>query len=328
MKWMDDPTYDVPFFTFENLERTGMVTNAFTTKFYWKNGRGTGKTINDFFQPLLRVSSEPEEVAHCETLLKQQFNVKDGYLISSAQKHTNNIYQITADDVESSVNGNLHLESIDGLITDIPGVMLETFGADCPSVYIVDPVHKAIGLCHSGRKGTQTHIAAVMLEAMNKAYGTQPSDVSAAISPGICTNCYEVGNDVAEDFAEDYKNKTKFMNPSSANVSAGHPDTYAADGCHHSANNNINIVNTDMNIKNITVNSNSSEIISCLPHINGRYHIDLFRAISQSLTACGVNPDNIEVSHLCTRCRSDIFYSFRAEGKISNENCGLLMINA
>lgn len=288
MKWMDDPIYDVPFFTFENLEHTGIVTNAFTTKFYWKNGRGTGETINDFFQPLLRVSSEPEEVSHCETLLKQQFNVKDGYLISSAQKHTNNIYRITAGDVESSINGNLHLESIDGLITDIPGVMLETFGADCPSVYIVDPVHKAIGLCHSGRKGTQTHIAAVMLEAMNKAYGTQPSDVSSAISPGICTNCYEVGDDVAEDFAEDYKNKTEFMNLSSANVL------------------------TD----------------SCLPHINGRYHIDLFHAISQSLIACGVHPDNIEVSHLCTRCRSDIFYSFRAEGKISNENCGLLMINA
>lgn len=288
MKWMDDPIYDVPFFTFENLERTGIVTNAFTTKFYWKNSRGTGETINDFFQPLLRVSSEPEEVSHCETLLKQQFNVKDGYLISSAQKHTNNIYRVTADDVEASIKGNLHLESIDGLITDIPGVMLETFGADCPSVYIVDPVHKAIGLCHSGRKGTQTHIAAVMLEAMNKAYGTQPSDVSSAISPGICTNCYEVGDDVAEDFAEDYKNKTEFMNLSSANVL------------------------TD----------------SCLPHINGRYHIDLFHAISQSLIACGVNPDNIEVSHLCTRCRSDIFYSFRAEGKISNENCGLLMINA
>lgn len=288
MKWMDDPIYDVPFFTFENLEHAGIVANAFTTKFYWKNGRGTGETINDFFQPLLRVSSEPEEVSHCETLLKRQFNVKDGYLISSAQKHTNNIYRVTADDVEASIKGNLHLESIDGLITDIPGVMLETFGADCPSVYIVDPVHKAIGLCHSGRKGTQTHIAAVMLEAMNKAYGTQPSDVSSAISPGICTNCYEVGDDVAEDFAEDYKNKTEFMNLSSANVL------------------------TD----------------SCLPHINGRYHIDLFHAISQSLIACGVNPDNIEVSHLCTRCRSDIFYSFRAEGKISNENCGLLMINA
>ena len=315
MKWMNDPIYDVPFFTFENLERTGIVTNAFTTKFYWKNGRGTGETINNFFQPLLRVSSEPEEVAHCETLLKQQFNVKDGYLISSAQKHTNNIYLITADDIEASVKGNLHLESIDGLITDIPGVMLETFGADCPSVYIVDPVHKAIGLCHSGRKGTQTHIAAVMLEAMNKAYGTEPADVSAAISPGICTNCYEVGDDVARDFAKDYKNKTGFMNPSSANVSSGHSDPYAAGRCHHAANNEIDIVN-----------ANSSDVISCLPHINGRYHIDLFRAISQSLIACGVNPDNIEVSHLCTRCRSDIFYSFRAEGKISNENCGLMMI--
>ncbi len=308
MKWMDEPIYDVPFFTFENLERTGIVTNAFTTKFYWKNGRGIGETINDFFQPLLRVSSEPEEVDHCEMLLKRQFEVKDGYLISSAQKHTNNIYRITSDDVEASINGNLHLESIDGLITDIPGVMLETFGADCPSVYIVDPVHKAIGLCHSGRKGTQTHIAAVMLEAMFKSYGTQPADVLAAISPGICTDCYEVGDDVAEDFVRDYKNKTKFMNLRAANVLTEPSDTYAAGKCpgdcpDHSGNG-----------------------LSCMPYINGRYHIDLLRAVTQSLTACGVDPDNIEVSHLCTRCRSDIFYSFRAEGKISNENCGLLMI--
>ena len=294
MKWIDDITYDVPFFTFENLEKTGIVTNAFTTKFYWKNGRGNGETINDFFQPLLRVSSEPDKVAHCETLIKRQFNVKDGYLISSAQRHTNNIYQITEADVAASVNGTLHLESIDGLITEVPGAMLETFGADCPSVYIVDPVHKAIGLCHSGRKGTQTHIAAVMLEAMNKAYGTQAADALAAISPGICVNCYEVGDDVAEDFTNDYKNKTEFMKHKADGSSTDHTDPF--------------------------------DVSSCLPYINGRYHIDLSRAITQSLTACGVKPENIETSDLCTRCRSDIFYSFRAEGRISNENCGLLMI--
>ena len=279
MKRIEGPKTHIPYYMFENLKKTGFVKNAFTTKLYRKNGKD-----NFFFQPLLRKDSDPEEVSCCISMLASQFEADIDMMVPSAQKHTANIHKVTLSDL-GPASMRIPFEYIDGLITDIPGVMLMTYGADCPSVYLADPVNKAIGLCHSGRKGTQQHIAAVMLRGMTDAFGTRPEDVLAAISPGICVDCYEVGNDVAEDFIKDY------LSPEGI------------------------IAISDCNVRD-----------DIMPFIDGKYHIDLFRSISCSLLAAGVPYANIEVSDLCTKCRSDIFYSFRAEGKISSENCALLMI--
>ena len=275
MKWIDHEQLSIPYYTFENLEKTHLVTNAFTTRLYRKNGQP-----DNFFQPLLRKISDPAEVSGCIRLLTAQFGTDPDHLVSSAQKHTSNIHLVTSADLGPESSRPV-LEYIDGLITNIPGVMLQTFGADCPSVYLLDPVRKAIGLCHSGRKGTQNHIASVMLRSMVQEYGTDPADVLAAVSPGICQDCYEVGIDVAEDFAQDY-----FSYPEAD------PDKKSA----------------------------------LLTFMKGKYHIDLFQAIAYSLQSSGVKAANIEISHLCTKCRADIFYSFRAEGSISSENSALLML--
>lgn len=284
MKWMDLPQLDIPYYTFENLENSGLVVNAFTTRHYRKNGEP-----DDFLQLLLRPDSNPREVTDCKQLLLKQFAVRPGNLVPSAQKHTINIHLVTDEDLGYEDMCS-HLNQVDGLITNKPGVLLQTFGADCPSVYLLDPVNKDIGLCHSGRKGTQGQIAAVMLQAMEKEFGTSPAHVLAAISPGICRDCYEVGDDVAEDFARDYLGFSQ-----------------------------------DADAKTVL---NSPDIRPYLNKKGGRYYIDLYEAIRNSLIRCGVPSDQIESSPLCTRCRKDIFYSFRGEGRISNENCALFMLKA
>lgn len=43
---------------------------------------------------------------------------------------------------------------VDGLITNVPGLILGTFYADCVPLLFVDPVHHAIGCSHSGWRGT------------------------------------------------------------------------------------------------------------------------------------------------------------------------------
>ena len=93
---------------------------------------------------------------------------------------------------------------IDGLITNVPGIILGSFHADCPPVYIIDPVHKAIGLVHSGWKGTRGEISARALEKMASEYGTNAKDCICAIGPSICGDCYEIGEDVASEFASAY----------------------------------------------------------------------------------------------------------------------------
>lgn len=281
MRLVDNPQLHIPYFTFESLEKPGFFVSAFTFRRY-RTEEGT----RGCFQPLLRSHSDPAEVDRCTQMLVRQFRTDTDHLVPSAQQHTSHIRLVVPEDLGPE-ESRVPFEQVDGLITDMPGVMLQTFGADCPSVYLADPVHKAIGLCHSGRKGTQQHIAAVMLREMERAFGTSPSDVLAAISPGICAECYEVGDDVAFEFIRAY---------------TGSAAMSAEDLPHHKTARQI------------------------LKVLDGRYHIDLFRAITLSLEAAGVPASRVEQSELCTRCRSDLFYSLRAEGRISNENSALFMI--
>jgi hypothetical protein len=97
---------------------------------------------------------------------------------------------------------------VDGLVTNEPGVVLSTFFADCVPLYFVDPVHRAIGLSHSGWRGTVGRMGERTLEKMASEFGTNPRDVYAAVGPSICQDCYEVSADVADAFAAEFAGHT------------------------------------------------------------------------------------------------------------------------
>ena len=86
----------------------------------------------------------------------------------------------------------------------MPGIILVTYHADCTPLYFVDPVHRAIGLSHSGWKGTAGRMGQKTLEAMNRAFGTRPEDCICGIGPSICGDCYEIGEDVAQIFRDSF----------------------------------------------------------------------------------------------------------------------------
>jgi YfiH family protein len=94
---------------------------------------------------------------------------------------------------------------VDGLITNVPGLVLTTYYADCVPLYFIDPVKRAIGLSHSGWRGTVQKMVAVTLQRMQETYGCDLADLYAAIGPSICQDCYEVSEDVIEAFRENYK---------------------------------------------------------------------------------------------------------------------------
>ena len=96
-------------------------------------------------------------------------------------------------------------QDIDGLITDEPGVVLACFYADCVPLYFVDPIKHAIGLAHSGWRGTVNRMGAHMVEQMRLAFGSNPKDLIAAVGPSICRDCYEVSEDVAQEFMAAFK---------------------------------------------------------------------------------------------------------------------------
>lgn len=123
-------------------------------------------------------------------------------LVFSDQVHLTNIYQVTEQDAGKGIIKTSDIKEIDGLMTNVSGIPMITFYADCVPLLFFDPVNKVIAMAHSGWKGTVARIGAKMLKAMEDAYGTKPENVIGAIAPSICQNCYEVSADVADAFLE------------------------------------------------------------------------------------------------------------------------------
>ncbi len=88
----------------------------------------------------------------------------------------------------------------DALVTVAPGLLLGITIADCLPVFFFDPIHNAIGLAHSGWRGTAGRIAIRTLQAMTSAFGSRPSDCLIAIGPGIGPEAYEVDTVVHDAF--------------------------------------------------------------------------------------------------------------------------------
>jgi YfiH family protein len=68
----------------------------------------------------------------------------------------------------------------------------------------VDPVRRVAGLSHSGWRGTVGNIAAETVRVMQESFGCDPHNIIAAIGPSICQDCYEVSEDVIEQFSAKY----------------------------------------------------------------------------------------------------------------------------
>ncbi len=183
------------YFTFPSLERTGIVKHLFTTRLGGVSG-GELATMNLSFS---RGDAE-ENVLTNYRRVAQVLDSSPEDMVASHQTHTVNIRHVTATDRGKGITCPRDYTDIDGLMTDEPGIVLVTYYADCVPLFFVDPVHRAIGLAHSGWRGTAAGMGARMVEAMGKAFGTRPEELYTAIGPSICADCYEVSEDVAEQF--------------------------------------------------------------------------------------------------------------------------------
>ena len=94
--------------------------------------------------------------------------------------------------VDAVVSENKCFENCDGLITNQHGVCLGIYVADCCAVFLVDPVRRAIGLLHSGKKGTELGIVASAIRTMTARFGSSVSDLVVQLTPCIRPPHYEI----------------------------------------------------------------------------------------------------------------------------------------
>ena len=192
----------VPYLTFPILDDTGLVVNGFSTK---EGGVSEGKfaTMNFTFTR----GDNPDHVMENYRRMAAALGVDEKRMVLSYQTHTTNVRRVTEEDAGKGIVRERDFTDVDGLITDVPGITLVTFYADCVPLYLLDPVHKAIGLSHSGWRGTVNRMGKATIRAMSEAYGSKPEDMIACIGPSICQDCYEVGEEVAGKFREAFKER-------------------------------------------------------------------------------------------------------------------------
>lgn len=191
-----------PFITFPDLSAIPFIRHGFSTRLggvskgYYESmnlGYTNGDNLKDVDENYRRI---------CESI---GLPMKDCVL--SHQVHNTIVRPVTQADKGKGIIRDRDYEGVDGLITNIPGIPLVTFSADCVILYFVDIKNHAIGLCHSGWRGTVKRMGRVTLEAMGEHFGTDPKDVVAVIGPSICMDCYEVSEDVADAFSNEFNSK-------------------------------------------------------------------------------------------------------------------------
>lgn len=184
---------------YPSLAGTGLVEHCFTTRLGGVS-QGMFSTLN------LSFTRGDEETAVRENYRRvaQALHIAPERFVLSHQTHTTNVRVVRESDAGKGLVRARDYEEVDGLVTDVPELVLSTFYADCVPLFFVDTVHRAIGLSHSGWRGTVKRMGQVTLDVMAKEYGTRPEDVMCAIGPSICKDCYEVSADVAAEFCNEF----------------------------------------------------------------------------------------------------------------------------
>ncbi len=198
-------------------------------------------------------------------------------LVNPRQVHSDTIHFVEAAPRSQLVG--------DGLITSTPGLLLAIQAADCLPIIVADPKRRVVGVFHAGWRGTLKRIVEKGVGEMRRRFGTRPRDLKAAIGPGIHSCCYQVGQEVREQFESQFAYAAKLFRE----VEERDP------------------VREKYPMLFLTARPPGH---SELPK---KIFLDLVEANRQQLLAAGVPAKSIEASPLCTNCRTDLLFSYRAE---------------
>ena len=193
---------EVPYLEYPLLTDTKIVHHGFSTRLGGVS-QGCYASMN------LSFTRGDDEAAVRENYhrIAKSIGVKCENMVLSQQTHTTNVRVVTEKDKGKGIVKPLDYTYVDGMVTNIHGICLVTFYADCVPLYFVDPVQKAIGLSHSGWRGTVGKIGKETIRKMEEQYGSDPKDILAAVGPSICKDCYEVSEDVILEFKKNFKER-------------------------------------------------------------------------------------------------------------------------
>ena len=258
----------VPLLKYKKFEKIEFIRHAFSTRMggvsegiystmnFKEDGEDTNENIRENYRRIARALG-------CDV----------GKMVRSQLCHGTRVHEVVPEDFGVGALAKSTLLNYDGLITNISGVTLVATFADCVPLYFVDETHRAVGLAHSGWRGTVDRIALHMIEAMHQVYGTEPGQLQVAIGPCICGDCYEVGAELRDAFAVDFSGSIEERTGISFE-------------------------------KEICRTSDRTEEAD-------KYLLDLRKANLMTFLSAGIPREQILVSDVCTCCNPELIFSHR-----------------
>ncbi len=279
---------EVEYLTFPLLSAQPGITHGFSTR---RGGvsQGVYATMNLSFTR----GDEEDRVQENFRRMAAALHTDTSHMVCTFQTHTTNIRRVGTEDGGKGIVRERGYTDVDGLVTNDRELCLVCFFADCVPLYFVDREHGAIGLAHSGWRGTVAGMGACMVRRMAREFGTRPQDLVAAIGPSICQDCYEVSREVAEQFER---------------LEASIPES--------------DRILTELTDQGVYPHRQ----ILRPGREDGKYQLDLWLANLLILRGAGIPVTGLQVTDVCTCCNSGYLFSHRAsQGKRGNLAAFLMM---
>lgn len=187
------------YYTVDEFSKTGLVKHCFTTSC-------GGVSENEYESLNLRFNSDDkrENVLKNYQIICDEIGVNFKNLVFSKQEHCDTIISVGKEEMGVGITRPSKWSEVDGLITNVPGVPLTIFTADCVPVLFLDTKKRVIAAVHSGWRGTVLEISGKCIEKMVCEYGSNPADILVGIGPSIGVCHFEVGDDVADTFRDTF----------------------------------------------------------------------------------------------------------------------------
>ncbi|WP_105619581.1 peptidoglycan editing factor PgeF [Vallitalea okinawensis] len=192
--------------TFPHFDATGKTKHCFTTK-HGGVSHGIYQSLNLGFSR----GDEEENVRENYQIICKAIEVDENDLVFSQQVHKDQIYHVTSQDMGKGYRLDSDIKEIDGLITNEKGIPLITFYADCVPLFFLDQVKEVVALAHAGWRGTVQKIGAKMVTVMQESYGSDMKDILIGIGPSIGSCCFEVGEEVVNEFKKAFPDEEKYL---------------------------------------------------------------------------------------------------------------------
>jgi YfiH family protein len=186
----------------------------------------------------------------------------------------------------------------DGMMTNKPGILLGIQTADCIPVLIADTKKRAVAAFHAGWRGTLKRIVENGVGRMRLEFGSHPENLVAAIGPGIGACCYAVGEEVQSQFESQF-------------IYASELFSEAADS---------NSIKEKYPLLFLTARAPGHS------NIGPALHLDLVEANRRQLLAAGLSPEKIFIQGDCTSCRTDLYFSHRADHGFTGRSLSVIGI--